>query len=97
LKLNGITIFGLIFVLGLVFRKGVLPEMLAKESPKMLKIPKCSDSIDSTKALTIFTCRFDAKTSQMHLNTSPTCFEGTRGRKIRFRDPGTKIWFGGTA
>jgi len=24
----------------------------------------------------------------MHLNMSPTCFEGPRGRKIEFRDPG---------
>ena len=27
------------------------------------------------------------KTPQMPLHTSPTCFEGTRGRKIGFRDP----------
>ena len=28
------------------------------------------------------------KTPQMHLSTSPLCFEGTRGREIWFRDPG---------
>ena len=28
------------------------------------------------------------KTPQMQLNTSPTCFEGPRGREIWFRDPG---------
>jgi len=28
------------------------------------------------------------QTPQMHSNTCPTCFEGPRGMKIRFRDPG---------
>ena len=28
------------------------------------------------------------KPPQMHLNTSPTCLEGPRARKIRFTDPG---------
>ena len=32
---------------------------------------------------------------QMHLNTSPTCLAGPRGRKIGFRDPGLEVcgWF----
>jgi len=33
------------------------------------------------------------KTSQMHSSTSPTCFEGPRGRQIRFRDPGPENRF----
>ena len=32
------------------------------------------------------------ETPQMHLNTPHTCFEGARGRKIRFSDPGLGIY-----
>ena len=41
--------------------------------------------------LPISICKFDAKTPPMHLNTSPTCFEGSRGRRTEFRDPGPEI------
>ena len=75
-------------------RKCVLPEGLAEEPPKMLKIQECLDPID-------FTCNFKEKTwfypfphaismrktSQMHLNTSPTCFDGRQGREMRFSYP----------
>ena len=61
LKINEITIVGLIFVLGCAFRKCVVPEGLATEPQQMLKIPKCLDSIDCTMALTSFICKFDVK------------------------------------
>jgi len=74
---------------GCVFRKCGLPAGLTKELPKIKQIPKCLDLIDCTVVLTICTCKFDATTTpQMHLNTPPACFEGPRGQKIRFRDPG---------
>jgi len=65
-------------------RKCVLPERLARKLAEIAKIQKCLELI----------CKFDAKTAQMHLNTSPTGFGGPRGRKIGFRDPGpeNKVW-----
>jgi len=42
------------------FRKCVLPEGLAKESPQMMKIPKCLDLIGYTMVIPISTCKFDA-------------------------------------
>jgi len=42
------------------FRKYVLPEGLAKEPPKMLKIHKRLDPVDCTMTLIISTCKFDA-------------------------------------
>jgi len=60
----------------------------------MLKVPKYLNTIDFTMVLRISTCKVYAKNIQMHLNTSPTCFEGPRGSKIGFRDTGPdKIGF----
>ena len=50
-------------IFGCVFRKCILPEGLAKEPPKMLKIPKCLDFVDYPLVLTISICKFDAKTT----------------------------------
>ena len=40
--------------------KCVIPEGVAKEPPKIMKITKCLDSIDFTMVLTISICKFDA-------------------------------------
>ena len=47
------------------------------------------------KCLVLFACtivlaitRYKFYANNMHSNTSPTCFEGPRGRKIGFRDLG---------
>jgi len=45
---------------------------------------------------TVSKCKMGAQISQMHLNTSTTCFEGPRGRKIGLSDPARKIRFGGS-
>ena len=62
------------------FSKCARPEGQAKELPELDEILTwfypCPHA-NSTQ-----------KTPQMHSNTSPTYFEGPRGQKIGFRDPG---------
>jgi len=66
--------FRLNFVLGCVFRKGVLPEGLAKELPQILKFPKCLDSIDCTMILSIATFKLDAKKNTAAFKHVPNQF-----------------------
>ena len=84
-----IKYYGQVFVWG-ARRKCVLPEGLAKELPQIVKNIRCLHLIDCTMVLFIPGTNSLQKTPQMHLNTSPTCFEGPRALKIRFRDPGPK-------
>jgi len=55
------------------------PKRWQKKSPKC-KNPKCLDIIDCPRAFIYSTYRIG-----MHLNTSPTSFEGLRGQKTRNR------------
>ena len=59
---------------GCVFRKCILPRGLAKEPPKMLKIPKCVDIIGYTMVLTILTCNFYAKNTPDAFKHVPDLF-----------------------
>ena len=54
--------YGQIFVLGAFFRKYVLPEGLAKEVPKMVKMLKYFDLFDCSMFLPNLTSKFDSKT-----------------------------------
>ena len=64
------------------FRKCVRPEGLAKEPPQIMNIPKRLDFIGYTMELPFPHANSMQKRPRVYLNTSPTCFEGTRGRKI---------------
>jgi len=71
-KFNGLAIFKIDFAGGDTFRKCVLPEGLAKELHKIMKIPNSLDLIGYTMVLTIFTWTCDAQTTTDASNTSPT-------------------------
>ena len=72
------------FVLDAFFENG-LPEALAKDLPKTTKIAKGLDLMDCAMFSTNFHMQVRVnkhfKNTQINLNTSPTCFEGPRGRK----------------
>jgi len=77
--------------LGAFFKHVFSPNGWQKNSQNC-KIQKCSDLIHCPMVLPISICKFDVKnTPQMYSNTSPTCFEGPRGRKMKFRGPGEEI------
>jgi len=72
-----------------VFRKGVLPEGLAKEPPQKMKILNYSNNIGYTIISTNSTWNFDTKNTSDAFKHVPTNFEGTRGRKS---GSGTRRW-----
>jgi len=79
---------GFAFCFWCVCRKYFLPEGLAKEPLQVLKNPKCLDLIDCTMVLLISACKINATITTDAFKRVPTCFEGPRGRKIGFTDPG---------
>ena len=74
MKFNESAIVGCFFDFGCVFPKCVLPERLAKEPPKMMKVPKCLDAIDCTMVFHISTCEYDAKTATDNFESVPDLF-----------------------
>jgi len=61
-KLHESSIFRVVFLFwGVRFRKCVLPDGLAEEPPKIMKIPKCLDLIGYSMVSTNFICKFDVK------------------------------------
>ena len=61
-------------VFGVRFRKCVLPQGLAKEAPKIMKIPKSLCQIGYTMILTTSRCDFDAKPTVEALEHLPEPF-----------------------
>ena len=80
------TISGLICIFGVFFRKCVLLEELAKEPANKLN-PNMFGFGRFYNVFQHFRMQIRCK-KQMYLSTSPTCFEGPRGRKTGFGDPG---------
>ena len=73
---------------GCAFRTCVLPEELTNKLPEMIEIQKMFGFDWLYNGFAHYHIKFDTRNTQMHVNTSPTCFEGTRVRKMGFRDPG---------
>jgi len=65
----GILIFRVGFVLGMRFRKCVLPKGLANEPPQIMQIHKCLDVIGYTMVSIISYTMSMPKTQWVHLNT----------------------------
>lgn len=79
LKLSKIHEF---MIVGLIsFRICVLPDGLAKELTKMLKIPEYLESTDCAMRSTISTYKIDATKTPDEFNKSPTYLEGVGAGK----------------
>jgi len=61
-----------------MFCANVFSRRAGRTTPKIEKIQKCLDLIGYIMVLLIYTANPMQKAPQMHLHTSPTCFEGTR-------------------
>ena len=80
------------FVFFVRFSKMYSPRGLAKEPPKTSNIQFWGNRwIYNGFKYVHMQRKSTQKTPPMHLSTSPTCFEGLRGRKTRFRGPGPGI------
>ena len=65
---------GQIFVLGVLFRKCVLLDGLAKGLRQIVEITTCLDLIDSIMVLPISSCKFDATKKPYALKHVPGLF-----------------------
>jgi len=59
------------------FSKMYFPRRACEKNSPNCKIPECSDPIDFRMVLPIFITNSMQKTPPMHLNKSPTSFEGS--------------------
>jgi len=67
------------------------PRKTLRRTPKIIKIPKCSDLVGYNMVLLISICKLDAKTNPDAFKHVPDLFWRARGRKTEFRDPWPEI------